>query len=225
MAPSRLSQIFRIALVVGIVILAAGVGFFGYRYITQPVILTVAAGSIDGEAAALMSTIATRLASTNSQIRLKVVDTGTALEASKAFSTGKADLAIVRADIGDLSEARTVVRLIHGVVLIVVPPGSTIEDMDGLKGKTIGVVGGEANHRVVEVLTQEYDLARAKVQFKDITLADAPKALQSKQVSALLVVTPLTQKYLSLVRSFFEKNSKKQQGLIPIESAGAIAGV
>src|SRR5712671_4307988 len=124
MVRSRLSQLLRVSLVLGIVILAAGVGLFAYRYTTEPVTLTVAAGSIDGEAAALMSTIATRLASTNSQIRLKVVDTGTALEASKTFAAGKADLAIVRADVGDLSEARTIVRLIHGVVMILVPPGS-----------------------------------------------------------------------------------------------------
>jgi hypothetical protein len=97
--------------------------------------------------------------------------------------------------------------------------------MDDLKGKTVGVVGGEANHRVVEVLTQEYDLARVKVQFKDLALTDARQALQSKQISALLVVIPLTQKYLAIVRAFFEKDAKRKPKLIPIESAGAIANV
>jgi hypothetical protein len=89
----------------------------------------------------------------------------------------------------------------------------------------VGVVGGEANHRVVETLTQEYDLARAKVQFKDLALPDVQKALQSKQVSALLVVMPLTQKYLSIVRSLFAKDAKKNPGLVPIDSAGAIAAI
>ena len=62
----------------------------------------------------------------------------------------------------------------RGVVLIVAPPGISIEDMDGLKGKTVGVVGGGVNHRVVEALKKEYDLDRAKVQFKDLTLGDVP---------------------------------------------------
>ena len=84
--------------------------------------------------------------------------------------------------------------------------------MDDLKGKVVEVIGGEANHRVVETLTQEYDLARAKVQFKDIALPDVQKALQSKQVSALLMVMPITQKYLSIVRGLFEKNAKKNPG-------------
>jgi TRAP transporter TAXI family solute receptor len=223
--PIRLPQSLRIALVVGIVLLAAGAGLFAYRYTTHPVTLTVAAGSIDGEAAALMSTIASRLASTNSHIRLKVIDTQTVLGASKAFSEGQVDLAIIRADIGDLSAARTVVLVTHGVLMIVVPSGSPIEGMDDLKGKTVGVVGGEANHRAVEVLTQEYDLASVKVQFKDLALTDARQVLQSKQISALLVVIPLTQKYLAIVRTFFEKDAKRKPKLIPIESAGAIANI
>jgi TRAP transporter TAXI family solute receptor len=223
--PSRLPRLLRIALVVGIVLVASGVSLFAFRHTIGPVTLTVAAGSIDGEAAALMSTIASRLASTNSHIRLKVVDTGTALGASKAFSGEQVDLAILRADVGDFSAARAVVVVTHGVLMIIAPPGSSIKGMDDLKGKTVGVVGGEANHRMVEILTQEFGLARAKVQFTDLALADVQKALQSKQVSALLVVMPLTQKYLSMVRNYFEKDNKRQPGLIPIESAGAIAAV
>ena len=63
---------------------------------------------------------------------------------------------------------------------------------------------------------------RAKV-FKDVTLADARHALQSKQISALLVVIPLSQKYLSLVRGFFQQGPKALPVLIAIDSAGAIA--
>ena len=61
------------------------------------------------------------------------------------------------------------------------------------------MVGGEINHRVVEVLTKEYDLTHAKVRFKDLALTDVQSALKSKSVSALLVVMPVTEKYL---RSF-----------------------
>jgi TRAP transporter TAXI family solute receptor len=222
---ARLPQWVRIVLVGLLVVAASGAALFGYRYFTTPTTLTVAAGSIDGDAARVMSAIAVRLANTNSSIRLKVIDTGTALEASRTFASGKADLAIVRADIGDLSGARTVVLATHGVVMIVVPPGSPIEDMDGLAGKTVGVVGGEMNHGIVEVLTREYDLMRAKARFKDLAVTEARQALQSKQVSALLVVMPISEKYLSLVRSFLPSNSKKNPALIAIESAGAIANV
>jgi len=138
-----------------------------------------------------MAALASRMASTNSAVRLKVIDKGTPLEAAKAFSAGEVDLAAARADTGDLSAAQTVVVVTRSVVLIVAPPGSSIEGMDDLRGKTVGVVGGEMNRRVVEALKKEYDLDRAKVQFKDLTLGDIPQALKSKQVSALLVVMPI----------------------------------
>jgi hypothetical protein len=54
-------------------------------------------------------------------------------------------------------------------------------------------------------------------------LTDVRQAVQSKQVSALLVAIPLAEKYLSLVRGFFQFDHKKAPVLIPIDSAGAIA--
>lgn len=96
----------RAFLLTALVIVAMGASFFAYRYYTRPVTLTVAAGSIDGEAAKVMSAIASRLASTNAAVRLKVIDSGTTPEAAKAFSEGTVDLALVRGDVGDLSRPR-----------------------------------------------------------------------------------------------------------------------
>jgi TRAP transporter TAXI family solute receptor len=220
---SSVPQWVRALLVGCLVVLVTGAGLFAYRHFTAPKTMTIAAGSFDGEAARLMSAIATQLTKAGAGIRLKIVDTGSELEASEAFSAGKADLAIVRADLGDLSAARTVVLVTHGVVMILVPPGSSIKHMEDLKGKTVGVVGGDINQRVVEVLTQEYDLTRAKVHFKNLAAADVQNALRSKQVGALLVVVPISEKYLSLVRSFFPANAKQKLGLVPIDSAEAIA--
>ena len=212
----------RFVLLAGVVVLAMGASLLGYRYYTRPVTLTLAVGSLDGEAAKAMSTIASRLVSTNAAVRLKVIDSGTALEAAKAYSEGKVDLAVVRGDVGDLSQARAVIIVSHVVLLIIAPPGSTIDSMDKLKGHRVGVVGGATNTRIVDVLSKEYGLDRAKV-FKDIVLSDARGAIQSKEVSALLVVIPLAEQYLSLVRSFFQQGPKALPVLIPIESAGAIA--
>lgn len=213
----------RFLLLIGVAVFAAGAGLLAYRYYTRPVTLTVAVGSIDGEAAKAMSDMASEFVSTNAPVRLKVVDSGTALEAAAAFSAGKVDLAVVRGDVGDLSQAQAVVVVSHMVVLIIAPPGSSIDSIDNLKGRTVGVVGGVANAKIIDVLTKEYNLASAKVVFKNLALTDVRQAIQSKQVSALLVVIPLAEKYLSLVRGFFQLDHKKVPVLIPIESAGAIA--
>ncbi len=219
----RLPRWLRIALVLSLAVLAFGGGLYVYRYATHPTTLTVAVGSLDANAVQLMSAIATRMASNGSPVRLKVLAKGTALEAVKSFSAGEADLAVARADIGDLSAAEIVVVITRSVVLIVAPPGSSITDIDGLKGKTVGVVGGEINHKVVEALTNEYNLAQTR--FRDLALADIPQALKSKQVDTLLVVMPVTEKYLAMLRNLFPKIAKQKPTLIPIESAGAIAAI
>jgi TRAP-type uncharacterized transport system substrate-binding protein len=222
MASLNLPFWLRFVLLVGVVGLVSGASLIAYRYYTRPVTLSVAVGSIDGEATKAMSAIASRLVSTNAPVRLKVIDSGTALEAAKTFAAGNADLAVVRGDVGDLSQAQAVVVVSHVVALIIVPPGSTIDSMTKLKGHRVGVIGGDANTKIVDVLSKEYGLDRAKA-FKDIALSDARRAIQSKEVGALLIVIPLAEKYLSLVRGFFQQGPKALPVLIPIDSAGAIA--
>ena len=218
----RLPFWLRVVSLVGVAVLVTGAALFGYRYYTRPVTLTVAVGSLDGEAAKAMSAIAGELVSINAAVRLKIIDTGNVFEAAKQFAAGKVDLAVVRGDIGDLSQAQAIVVMSHVVALIVAPPGSTLDSVDKLKGRRVGVIGGEANSKIVDVLSKEYGLDRAKV-FKDIAIPDARRAVQSKEVSALLVVIPLAQKYLSLVRGFFQAGPKALPVLIPINSATAIA--
>jgi TRAP-type uncharacterized transport system substrate-binding protein len=222
MASLKLPLWLRLVLLAGIVGLASGASLLAYRYYTRPVTLTVAVGSIDGEAARAMSAIASHLVSTNAPVRLTVIDSGTAVEAAKTFAAGKVDLAVVRGDVGDLSQAQAVVVVSHVVVLIVAPPGSSIDSMDKLKGRRVGVISGDANSKIVDVLSKEFGLDRAKV-FKDIALPDARRAIQSREVSALLVVIPLSEKYLSQVKGFLQQGPKAVPVLIPIDSAGAIA--
>jgi TRAP-type uncharacterized transport system substrate-binding protein len=221
----KLPRWLRVALVTGLVALVAGGGLYAYRFYTHPVTLTVAAGSFDGDAPQLMSALAAKLASTGSLVRLKVIEKDTELDAAKALSSGEADLALARADSDGLFDAETIVVVTHGVVLIVVPPGSSIASMDDLKGKTVGVVLGATNHKVVDALTQEYDPDHSQIRFKDLAVADIAPALKAKQVNALLIVMPISEKYLALLRNLFPKNARQKMGLIPIESAGAIAAV
>ena len=88
---------------------------------------------------------------------------------------------------------------------------------------TVGVVGGEMNRKVVSALTEEYDLGRANVTFRDLAPAETRRALETKEVRAVLIVVPLAEKYLALLRGLFPQNPKTAPVLIPIEAAGAIA--
>ena len=77
----------RIVVVAAAVLLVAGASIFGYRWYFRPTTLTIAAGSLDGEATKLVSALASRLAATNARVRLNLVETTSALEAADLFSS------------------------------------------------------------------------------------------------------------------------------------------
>src|SRR5205809_4337748 len=109
MNPTKLPIWLRITLVAGIAVLVAGASLFGYLWYARPTTLTIAVGSLDGEAGRIVSAIASRFTATNASVRLKIVETSSVAEAANAFSSDKADLAVVRGDVGDLSQAQAVV--------------------------------------------------------------------------------------------------------------------
>jgi TRAP-type uncharacterized transport system substrate-binding protein len=224
MDPTKLPSWLRITLVAGIVVLVAGASLFAWRWYYRPTTLTIAVGSFDGEANKVVSALASKLAQQKAPVRLSLVETASTLDSANAFSSGKVDLAIVRGDVGDLSRAFAVAVVGHAVALLVAPPGSTISDMAGLKRVAVGVIGGNVDKRLIQDLTNEYDLAQAGVTFKTLALPDVRRALETKEVRAILVMMPLTEKYLSLLRGLFPPGGKSGPVMIPIEQAGAIAG-
>jgi hypothetical protein len=150
----ELPRWLRMLLVAGVVILLAGSAAFAYRWYSRPMTLTIAVGSLDGEAGRIISAIAARFISMKAPVRLSIIDTPSALDAANAFSSGKADLAVLRGDVGDLSQAQVVA---HAVALLVAPPGFSTTGITDLKRSVVGVIGGETNRRIVGVPTDEYD--------------------------------------------------------------------
>lgn len=218
MVPAKIPVWLRSVIVASAVVLALGAGWFGYRWYSRPTTLTIAVGSLDGEAARLVSALASRLAVVNAPVRLRLVETTNAVDAAEQFAAQKVELAVVRGDVGDLSHAQAIVVLAHAVVLLVAPPGSAITDIAGLKRISVGVIGGEINRNIVNVLNDEYGLGRANVTFRNLQPADARRALDTKEVRAVLIVVPLVEKYLALLRGLFLQSPKTAPILLPIES-------
>jgi TRAP-type uncharacterized transport system substrate-binding protein len=212
----------RAVLLAGVLCVAVGAGLAAYRFYAKPTTLSLAVGSFDGEAAQIASIVAGRLDATNSSVRLKIVRTDNVVESAKMFAAGKVDLAIARTDVGDLSQARSVALVTKSVLMILALPGSGITSVEKLKGRTVGVVGGDINQKIVEALKKQYDLGD-KVTFKGIAPADTPRAIKSKEINALLLVLPLNEKYLTLVRGLFRDGKNSFPTLVPVDAAGAIA--
>jgi TRAP-type uncharacterized transport system substrate-binding protein len=214
----------RAFLLAGLAGIVLGAGLIAYRFYDGATTLSIAVGSFDGEATRIASIIAARLEGTKSPVRLKIVPTDSVLDSAKTFAADKADLAIVRADVGDLSQARSVALVTKSVLMILAPPGSQVMSIEKMKGHTVGVVGGEINRNIVDALRKEYDLGD-NATFKNLAPADAPRAIRAKEASVFMLVVPLNEKYLSLVRRFFAAGHNSFPTLIPVDSAGAIADV
>ena len=75
----RLPLWLRVVVVAGLLVLAASASLFAYRWYTRPETLSIAVGSLDGEAPKVVSALASRLAELNAPVRLKVVETADAL--------------------------------------------------------------------------------------------------------------------------------------------------
>jgi hypothetical protein len=91
MASIAMPRWLRLLIVAGVVVVVTGAGLFAYRWYSRPTTLTIAVGSLDGEAPKLVSAPASRLAATNVPVRLKLIETTSALEAADLFSSNKTD--------------------------------------------------------------------------------------------------------------------------------------
>lgn len=220
--PSSVPKWVRVLAFALVLAAAAGTAGWAYSYFTRPAVLKVAVGSVDGEAVRLVSAIAGRLGAVEARVRLKVVEVGAPLAASEALASGAADLAVVRADIGEMSKARAIAVLTYGVVLLMTPPDSRISSVEELKGKTLGLVGGDINRKVFDMLDREYQLSAAKTRVRPVALGEAKGAILKRQIDAVLVVAPVSEEYLSRVRGRF-KSGKKSMDVLAIDSAEAIA--
>ena len=78
--PVKLPIWLRVTVVAALAILTAAVGMFAYRWYVRPVTLSVAVGSLDGEAPRIAAALASRLAETKAPVRLKIVQTTNAIE-------------------------------------------------------------------------------------------------------------------------------------------------
>ena len=219
----RMPRWLRLSVVLLFFVFSGAVGYFLYEYTTRPKVLSIAVGSVDGDGVRLLNSLAARMAATNAPVRLRVVDAGTPMGAAEQFAKGQVDLAIARADLGDLSAARTVVSMANATMLIVAPAGAGVSDVESLRRKTVGVIGLDANQRIVDALSREYDLATHKTVFKPLLPSEVVEAFRSKHIQALLLVVPLTERYMGAIRMMAQGMPKGRLVMVPVDAAGAIA--
>jgi TRAP-type uncharacterized transport system substrate-binding protein len=148
---------------------------------------------------------------------------------AKALENGEADLAIVRSDIAMPKNGLTIAIFRRDALVLAVPAHSSIEDLQGLSGKTVGLLkegGAEANTRLehlLDVMLGFYNIAPQRVTRQLLSADEIGPAIVKKQVAGVLVLGPEGPGTITRVIAAIARATKAPPVLIGDEQAEAIA--
>ncbi len=179
-------------LVLAALLALVATGLLAYQWLGQPTTLRVAVGPAGSEDARLMAAVAQSFARTHEEVRLRLVPTSGVAESARMAEIGRADLAVVRSDVGIPASTQTV-AILHRDAALLLATDPSLAAVPDLRGKRIGIVRNPAaNVRLLESLLAHYDVPADAVT--TIPLGDgreAGEALREGKVDAVLTVSPL----------------------------------
>ncbi|WP_051953551.1 TAXI family TRAP transporter solute-binding subunit [Methylocapsa aurea] len=197
-----------------------------YMY-SRPTVLRVAV-TRDGDDQAVLAAAAQEFAQDREPIRLKLVVVDSLAESSTAFEEERVDLAIVRSDIAMPPSSHTVLIMHKNAAILLTPAQSGIRSVDDLKGRRVGMLQGArtgmaGDRGLLDTALAQYDVPAASVRMIPLTLAEASKALERKEIDAVFTVGAPGSQGLRDVVSAFAQAGRGQLAFIPIAEAKAIA--
>jgi TRAP transporter TAXI family solute receptor len=202
--PSPRSVARRAVLVTLAAVLAiVGVLVGAYYYVERPVTLRIAVGPPNSDDVKLVQTLSQAFSQHRSYVRLKPVQTDTAVASAEALAQGHVDLAIIRGDLDVPKNAQAVATLRKNFVVMWVPPargkgkksGPKITKISQLAGRRIGVVGKtQANVNVLNIILRQYGVDPAKLEIIQFPANEAAEAIRNQKADVYLAAGPLNSK-------------------------------
>jgi TRAP transporter TAXI family solute receptor len=197
---SAARRIFLVTLAGVLAIIGALVA--GYYFAVRPVTLKIAVGPPNSDDVKVVQTLTQAFAQHRAYVRLKPVQTDSAVASAEALSEGKVDLAIIRGDLDVPKNAQAVATLRKNFVVLWVPAkgkgkraGPKITKIGQLAGRRVGVVGKTpANVNLLKVILQQYGVDPAKVEVVQFPANEAAEAIRKQSADAYLAAGPLNSK-------------------------------
>jgi TRAP-type uncharacterized transport system substrate-binding protein len=203
-------------LVVAGALLILGLGASAYYFAMRPVTLRIAVGPQNSDDVKVIQALTQNFSRERARIRLRPVPTDGAVASAAAIGEGKADLAIVRADLDIPKNALAVAALRKNVAVLWVPtPAKTtakaaagtkrakkdpkgpeeITKISQLAGKKIGVIGRTpANIALLKVILAQYAVDAAKVEFVQFATNEVAEAVRSQRADVFMAAGPINSK-------------------------------
>ncbi|TNC11649.1 TAXI family TRAP transporter solute-binding subunit [Methylobacterium terricola] len=210
-------------LVLAALLALVATALLAYQWLGQPTTLRVAVGPAGGEDARLVAAVAQSLARSHEEVRLRPVATSGVAESAAAAEQAKADLAVVRSDVGIPASTQTV-AILHRDAVLLLATDPALAAVPDLRGKRIGIVRNPAgNARLLASILEHYDVPAEAVT--TVPLGDgreAGEALRAGRVDAVMVVSPLTGRTAGDVVASIAK-AGGTPSFIPIGEAAVLA--
>ena len=199
--PSPRSATRRLLLVTLAGVLAiVGTLVAGYYFAVRPVTLRIAVGPPNSDDVKVVQTLTQAFVQNHAYVRLRPVQTDTAVASAEALADGKVDLAIIRGDLDVPKNAQAVATLRKNFVVLWVPPpakgkkrsGPKITKIGQLAGHRVGVVGKtQPNVNLLKIILQQYGVDPAKVEIVQFPANEAAEAIRKQSADAYLAAGPL----------------------------------
>jgi TRAP transporter TAXI family solute receptor len=212
-----------IAIAASLALLA--IGLIAYQWVEQPTTLRVAVGPLGSEDTRLVTAINQYLAREHSSLRLKLVMTEEASESARALDEDRADLAIVRSDIGLPVKGQTVAIMHKDAAVLITVPETGIKAVGDLKGRSVGIVRRVMpNRRLLDRVLAQYDVPTDTVTTVSLAAPmDATEALRTRRVDAVLYVGTVAGRSVSDTVSAVAQAGDGSVVFLPIGEANVIA--
>jgi TRAP-type uncharacterized transport system substrate-binding protein len=221
-AERKLKQLRNILTIPGIVLAVVAAVIAASYFIMEPSTVRVAVPADNPTDQRLMRAAAETFDAQRAAVRLKLVPAADAKEATAALEAGRADLAVLRSDMTELSQAQAVMIVRREAAIILAPKSGKVQKITDLAQANVGVVAVEKNAGLLAQVLEFYKLAYDGR--KQIALApdEVAAALQQKRVDAVLVVGAPTSRLVSDVVSEAARGARELV-FVPVEEARAIA--
>ncbi|MGI8570811.1 MAG: TAXI family TRAP transporter solute-binding subunit [Methylocella sp.] len=212
--------------IIGSLVAIAAVAAAIYTY-ERPNVLRIAVPR-DSDDQAIMAAAARDFVEDRDGIRLKLVAVESLAESSRALQEGHADLAVVRSDLAMPPNGQTVLIMRRDAAVLFAPAESSLRAIDDLRGHKIGILqavppGKVDNQLLLDTALAQYDVPSASVGRVSLTLAELSRAVENKEIDAVLAVGVPGSEGLTEAVNTVAVAGHGQPVFLPIAEAKAIA--
>ena len=194
------------------------------RLFLAPTTLRIAVGPVGSTDLRIAVGFLQALQRDRASIRLKLVMTDGHSQSAEALTGGKADLAVVRADVAVPAKSATVAILRRDSVFFIVRPGVAIERISDLKGRVIGAYApGRSNQALLEAILSYHDVQPRDVVKVFGSIPELSLAAQENRIDAIFMIGQVSDRApRALLRAFKAKDGQSAR-FLPIHEADVLA--